>query len=65
MNPKAAVDTTKIPELIGTYQGLLKFVPGEKPYFLYTDRKKEMKDVQGMMEKVKELLENVRGLCVR
>lgn len=62
MNPKAPVDTTRIPELISEYQGLLKFVPGEKPYFLFTDRKKQMKDVQGMLAMTKELIEKVRKL---
>ena len=64
MNPKAPVDTTKIPEMIGEYQGLLKFVPGEKPYFLFTDRKKQMKDVSGMLGMVKELLVRVKELKI-
>ena len=60
MNPKAPVDTTKIPDLIGDYGGLLRFVPGEKPYFLYTDRKRLMKDAQGMLAMVRELVEKIQ-----
>ena len=62
MDPKAPIDTAKIPGLIGEYQGLLKLVPGERPYFLFVDRKKQMKDVQGMLDTVKELLEKVGEL---
>ncbi|MBQ8814729.1 MAG: transcription-repair coupling factor [Lachnospiraceae bacterium] len=62
MNPKAPIDTAKIPGLIGEYQGALKLVPGERPYFLFVDRKKQMKEVQGMLETVKELVGKVKTL---
>ena len=56
MYPKAEVNTAKIPELIQKYRGALKFTPAEAPFFTYTDRRHEIKDVESMMAKARELL---------
>ncbi|MBR5474887.1 MAG: transcription-repair coupling factor, partial [Lachnospiraceae bacterium] len=57
MYPKAEVDTEKIPALIQKYKGAFKFVAAPTPYFAYTDRRHEAKDLGDMMAKAKNLLE--------
>lgn len=57
MYPKAEVDTEKIPALIQKYKGAFKFVAAPTPYFVYTDRRHEAKDLGDMMAKAKILLE--------
>jgi transcription-repair coupling factor (superfamily II helicase) len=56
MYAQAEVDTEQIPELLKRYGGALKFVASENPYFSYLDRKREIRDLEGMMAKAKELL---------
>ncbi|MBQ4563838.1 MAG: DEAD/DEAH box helicase, partial [Lachnospiraceae bacterium] len=62
MNPRTPIDTVRIPELIRQYQGTLRLVAGEKPYFLYTDKKGRMVDVQTMLMATKKLIEEVKSL---
>ncbi len=57
MYPKAEVDTAQIPALIQKYRGAFKFVPAEKPYFTFMDRRHEIKDMNAMMAKAKAILE--------
>ncbi len=62
MNPKAPIETERIPELIRQYQGTLRLVTGERPYFLFTDKKGAMTDVQTMLSTAKTLIEEIKGL---
>ena len=54
--PKAKLDVTKIPEFIKEYQGTLRMIQGEKPMFLYQDKRGKNKDCEKMMGMAKELL---------
>jgi len=62
MNPKAPVDTELIPELIRSYQGSLRLVTGERPYFLHTDKKSAENSVPALLSKIKTLIEKIKEL---
>ncbi len=64
MYKDAGLDTSGIPELIASYQGVLKFTtPGSgDPYFSYTDSRNRHKDCTAMMEKAREVLEGLEKL---
>ena len=65
MYPKAKLDTSGIPDLIGEYKNALRFVPGEKPFMLYQDKRSKNKDCEKMMEMAKEILGSWRSLGIR
>ena len=65
MNPKAPVDTERIPELIRRYQGTLKLVTGERPYFLHTDKKSAENSVPALLAKIKTLIGEIKGLQIK
>ena len=56
MYQKAKLDVSGIPALIGEYKNALRFVPGEKPFMLYQDKRSKNKDCEKMMEMAKEIL---------
>ncbi|MGN0157707.1 MAG: transcription-repair coupling factor [Brotaphodocola sp.] len=59
MYQKAKLDTAGIPELIAKHKGALKFQMTEMPYFQYIDRRNKNKDCHPMIEKAKEILEDL------
>lgn len=56
MYAQAEVETEKLPELLKRYGGSLKVLAGETPCFSYFDRRREIRDLDGMLAKAKELL---------
>ena len=62
MYENAQVDTTKIPEILSKYPEEMQFKIEAQPYFIYKPRKRRAKDVIPMMEKTKELLEEMQVL---
>ena len=60
MYQKARIQVDKIPELVQSFKGDLKLVPGEVPSFHYVDRRNKNQDSLAMVEKAKEIL---KGLC--
>lgn len=63
MYQKAKLDTTGIPEIIARHNGALKFQMTDTPYFQYIDRKNKNKDCHPMIEKAKEILEELAVLA--
>ena len=61
--PKAKLDVSGIPGLIGEYKNALRFVQGEKPMMFYQDKRNKNKDCGPMMEKAREILERLGGLA--
>lgn len=61
MYQRARLDVARIPSLLEQFQGDLKFHMADTPYFALLDRKKQTTD--GMMEKAKELLGEMIGIC--
>ena len=61
--PKAKLDVSGIPGLIGEYKNTLRFVQGEKPMMFYQDKRNKNKDCGPMMEKAREILERLGGLA--
>ena len=62
---KAAVNINRIPALIESYQGALKFVPETNPYFVYDlayKNKKYKLESYDFFERLKKLIEAVEGL---
>lgn len=56
MYAQAEVETEKIPGMLKRYGGAFKVLAGETPCFSYFDRRREVKDLDGMLAKAKELL---------
>ena len=63
MYQKARLDTAGIPELIAKHHDSLKFQIGDIPYFQYIDRRNKNKDCHPMIEKAKEILEELAVLA--
>lgn len=63
MYQKAKLDTTGIPEIIAKHGGALKFQMTDTPYFQYIDRRNKNKDCHPMIEKAKEILEELAVLA--
>ena len=61
--PKAKLDVSGIPGLLGEYKNALRFVQGEKPMMFYQDKRNKNKDCGPMMEKAREILERLGGLA--
>ncbi|MCB7318172.1 transcription-repair coupling factor [Lacrimispora sp. 210928-DFI.3.58] len=64
MYQKASLKTEGIPELMQSYKGDLKLVPGEVPVFHYVDRRSKNQDSLAMMEKAKEIVKGIGELRV-
>ena len=64
MYQKARIQVDKIPELVQSFKGDLKLVPGEVPSFHYVDRRNKNQDSLAMVEKAKEILKGLCGRCV-
>ena len=62
MYQKARIQVDKIPELVQSFKGDLKLVPGEVPSFHYVDRRNKNQDSLAMVEKAKEILQGLCGL---
>ena len=60
---RAQIDTTKIDGLLKFYKGKLKFTIDKNPYFTYVRPKKGGREVDDVMQTVKELLAALRTLC--
>ncbi len=63
MFPRAKLDTSGIPELIRSYGGRLKMLPGEPPGFLYRENGKAQKDGREMMAAAEKLLKELGELA--
>ena len=59
MYAKANLDVSGIPAIIEEYNGALKFQMGETPGFVYLDQKNKNKDCEAMMDKAKEILQQL------
>lgn len=62
MYENAQVNTTKIPEILNKYSDELQFKIEANPYFLYKPRKRRAKEGILMIDKIKELLEEMQIL---
>lgn len=63
MYQKAKLDVSKIPALIEKYNGALRFVPGEKPFLFYQDRRSKNKDCEKMIGMAKEILAELEAVA--
>ena len=63
MYEKAKVEPARVPEILAKYPDELQFKVEANPYFLYRPRKRRAKESISMMEKAKELLENMQCLA--
>ncbi|MCI8510575.1 MAG: transcription-repair coupling factor [Lachnospiraceae bacterium] len=61
--PKAKLDVSGIPALVGEYRNALRFVSGERPMLLYQDKKGKNKDCGNMLEMAKELVRRLGELA--
>ena len=64
MYPKAKLNTDEIPLLIKQYNGGLRFIQGEQPYFLMAAGKGKVKDRELTLQTVKMLLNDIKLLLV-
>jgi len=62
MYEKAKVNPSKVPEILEKYPDELQFKVETNPYFLYSPRKRRVKEVIPMMAKAEELLEIMQCL---
>lgn len=62
MYQKAKLDVSRIPALIEEYKNALRFIPGEKPFMLYQDKRNKNKDCEKMMGTAREILEKLAEL---
>ena len=58
----APVDAGRIPDLIRKYRGDLKMIPGKVPGFRYTDQRKQILNVDKLLECAKELINDIKLL---
>ena len=63
MYEKAQIDTSKIDGLLKYYKGRLKFTIDKNPYFTYVRPKKGGRELDDVMQTVKELLAALGTLC--
>lgn len=61
---KAPFHVEHFPELIKKYNGALKLSPGKVPMLTFTDRRKENIEPRQMLEKVKNLLMDIKELLL-
>ena len=61
MYEKARIDVSRIPKLIKKYGKQLRFIATDHPYFLYEEQKVN-KDVERLLESVKNLLNDIKLL---
>ena len=62
MYQKAKLQVEKIPDMVRSYKGDLKLVPGDVPSFHYIDRRNKNQDSLAMVEKAKEILKGLGEL---
>ena len=60
MYQKAKLQVEKIPDMVRSYKGDLKLVPGDVPSFHYIDRRNKNQDSLEMMGRAEEIL---KGMC--
>ena len=64
MHQKAKLQVEKIPDLVRSYKGDLKLVPGDVPSFHYVDRRNKNQDSLEMMGKAEEILKDMCGIRI-
>ena len=64
MYQKAKLQVEKIPDMVRSYKGDLKLVPGDVPSFHYIDRRNKTQDSLEMMEKAEEILKSMCGIRI-
>ena len=64
MYQKARLRVEKIPDLVRSYKGDLKLVPGAVPSFHYIDRRNKNQDSLEMMGKAEEILKDIYGIRI-
>ena len=64
MYQKARLRVEKIPDLVRSYKGDLKLVPGDVPSFHYIDRRNKNQDSLKMMGKAEEILKDIYGIRI-
>ena len=64
MYQKAKLQVEKIPDMVRSYKGDLKLVPGDVPSFLYIDRRNKNQDSLEMMGKAEEILKSMCGIRI-
>ena len=62
MYQKAKINVGGIPDLVNSYGGALKLVPGEAPVFHYVERKPKGITIEDMLFKAEEILKGLRKL---
>ena len=62
MYQKAKLQVDKIPDMVRSYKGDLKLVPGDVPSFHYIDRRNKNQDSLEMMGKAEEILKSMCGI---
>ena len=56
----APVDAGRSRDLIRKYRGDLKMIPGKVPGFRYTDQRKQILNVDKLLECAKELINDIK-----
>ncbi|WP_320966913.1 transcription-repair coupling factor [Enterocloster bolteae] len=64
MYQKAKLQVEKIPDMVRSYKGDLKLVPGDVPSFHYIDRRNKNQDSIEMMGKAEEILKSMCGIRI-
>ena len=64
MYQKAKLQVDKIPDMVRSYKGDLKLVPGDVPSFHYIDRRNKNQDSHEMMGKAEEILKSMCGIRI-
>ena len=64
MYQKAKLQVEKIPDMVRSYKGDLKLVPGDVPSFHYIDRRNKNQDSLEMMGKAEEILKDIYGIRI-
>lgn len=62
--PKAKLNTAAMPKLLDLYKDRLTFTMADAPYLTYSDRRRQIKDMEQMLEFVKKLLNDIKILLV-
>ena len=60
----AILQVEKIPDMVRSYKGDLKLVPGDVPSFHYIDRRNKNQDSLEMMGKAEEILKSMCGIRI-
>ena len=64
MYQKAKLQVEKSPDMVRSYKGDLKLVPGDVPSFHYIDRRNKNQDSLEMMGKAEEILKSMCGIRI-